>query len=79
MLIAKTRVVPRKIIYAFVPDTKKSGTKAFFVGADPRRRRGIARQASLVVDYGKLVDADEESTVAEQAAPFGSADAWEVY
>ena len=49
------------------------------VGADPRRRRGIARQASLVVDYGKLVDADEESTVAEQATPFGSTDVWEVY
>ena len=49
------------------------------MGADPRRRRGIARQASLVVDYGRLVDADEESTVAEQAMPFGSADAWEVY
>jgi len=32
-----------------------------------------------VVDYGKLVDADEESTVAEQAAPFGSTDVWEVY
>jgi len=26
-----------------------------------------------------LVDADEESTVAEQAAPFGSTDVWEVY
>ena len=48
-------------------------------GGPPQPRRGIARQASLVVDYGKLVDADEESTVAEQAMPFGSADAWEVY
>jgi len=31
------------------------------------------------MDYGRLVDADEESTVAEQAALFGSTDVWEVY
>ena len=54
--------------------------KSFAQGGEPPQpRHGIARQASLVVDYGRLVDADEESTVAEQAAPFGSTDVWEVY
>ena len=54
--------------------------KSFAQGGEPPQpRHGIARQASLVVDYGKLVDADEESTVAEQATPFGSTDVWEVY
>jgi len=32
------------------------------VGADPRRRRGIARQVSLVVKLKKIVDAVEETT-----------------
>ncbi|RHO45595.1 hypothetical protein DW115_10500 [Clostridium sp. AM09-51] len=49
--------------------------KSFAQGGEPPQpRRGIARQVALGGGEGRLVDADEVATVAEQAVPFGSTD-----